>query len=248
MRPPAFGPEVAEPDPEDLDPEPGGADAVLLGNPADERFPLGTEAGSTESGSRLPCPEADGGGPGSRARDLAAIDAAATNVWRASRSSSSIRQDSNRRSRIKPRRTIVGCRSRRSAKVVGVARRREHGQRPTATIRSATPGRPYAAYVTKYGGGPSGRTLLVGMNPGPWGMAQTGIPFGDPVKVREWMEIVELVQPFAGANKRVPVMGFSSHRREVSGARLFSWLSDTMARPSASSPTSSSSTTSPCCF
>jgi single-strand selective monofunctional uracil DNA glycosylase len=82
---------------------------------------------------------------------------------------------------------------------------------------------PYASYITKYGPGRAGRTLLVGMNPGPWGMAQTGVPFGDPVMVRDWLGIKGSVEPFDGAYKRVPVMGFSSHRRERSGTRLYSW-------------------------
>ena len=58
---------------------------------------------------------------------------------------------------------------------------------------------PYASYITKYGPGRAGRTLLVGMNPGPWGMAQTGVPFGDPVMVRDWLGIKGSVEPFDGA-------------------------------------------------
>lgn len=82
---------------------------------------------------------------------------------------------------------------------------------------------PYTAYITRYGRGPVGRNLLVGMNPGPWGMAQIGAPFGDPVTVREWMGITGQVQPFADAHRRCPVRGFSSHRREGSGKRLYGW-------------------------
>lgn len=37
--------------------------------------------------------------------------------------------------------------------------------------------RAYDAYLRKYGGKPR-EVVLIGMNPGPWGMAQTGIPFG----------------------------------------------------------------------
>ena len=33
------------------------------------------------------------------------------------------------------------------------------------------------------------RVLLMGMNPGPWGMAQTGVPFGEIPSVRDWMGI-----------------------------------------------------------
>src|SRR5690625_4197958 len=46
----------------------------------------------------------------------------------------------------------------------------------------------HATYVRRYGQEP-GRILMVGMNPGPWGMAQTGLPFGDVEKVSQWMGI-----------------------------------------------------------
>ena len=42
----------------------------------------------------------------------------------------------------------------------------------------------HRAYLKRYGAGHP-RTLLVGMNPGPFGMAQTGVPFGDAGMVRE---------------------------------------------------------------
>ena len=44
----------------------------------------------------------------------------------------------------------------------------------------------YAAYVEKFVQSPK-RVFLLGMNPGPWGMAQTGIPFGEISAVRDWM-------------------------------------------------------------
>jgi single-strand selective monofunctional uracil DNA glycosylase len=82
---------------------------------------------------------------------------------------------------------------------------------------------PHQEYLRRYGEGPAGRTLLVGMNPGPWGMAQTGVPFGDPLMVRDWMGIDGRVLPFPGAHPRCLVMGFASHRREGSGKRLYGW-------------------------
>ena len=33
------------------------------------------------------------------------------------------------------------------------------------------------------------KVIFLGMNPGPWGMAQTGIPFGEIQAVRDWMNI-----------------------------------------------------------
>ncbi|CAN0453465.1 unnamed protein product, partial [Discosporangium mesarthrocarpum] len=48
---------------------------------------------------------------------------------------------------------------------------------------------PHEKYTRRYGGRSLGRVLLVGMNPGPWGMAQTGVPFGEVGYVRDWLGI-----------------------------------------------------------
>ncbi len=44
----------------------------------------------------------------------------------------------------------------------------------------------FAAYVKRFGAGPK-RAVFLGMNSGPWGMAQTGVPFGEVEAVRDWM-------------------------------------------------------------
>ena len=38
------------------------------------------------------------------------------------------------------------------------------------------------------------KTLFLGMNPGPFGMAQTGVPFGEVAMVRDWMGIEAPIQ------------------------------------------------------
>src|SRR5689334_19565275 len=43
-------------------------------------------------------------------------------------------------------------------------------------------------YLRRYGAGPK-RVLFLGMNPGPFGMVQTGIPFGQIAAVRDWLKI-----------------------------------------------------------
>ena len=43
-------------------------------------------------------------------------------------------------------------------------------------------------YLERYGQAPK-RVVLAGMNPGPWGMLQTGVPFGEVSMVRDWMGI-----------------------------------------------------------
>jgi single-strand selective monofunctional uracil DNA glycosylase len=65
------------------------------------------------------------------------------------------------------------------------------------------------------------RVLLLGMNPGPWGMAQTGVPFGEVEAVRDWMGIEEAIGRPSAEHPRRPIMGFATTRSEVSGRRLW---------------------------
>ena len=46
--------------------------------------------------------------------------------------------------------------------------------------------RMHGAYLESYGEG-SKQVVFLGMNPGPWGMAQTGIPFGEVSAVKDWL-------------------------------------------------------------
>lgn len=81
---------------------------------------------------------------------------------------------------------------------------------------------PYRVYLERFGVAPKD-ILLVGMNPGPYGMAQTGIPFGDVTMVREWMGIEASVGRPDNEHPRRPVLGFACPRGEVSGTRLWGW-------------------------
>ena len=80
----------------------------------------------------------------------------------------------------------------------------------------------YARYVERYGDGPKA-VLLLGMNPGPFGMAQTGVPFGEVASVRDWLGIEEPVGRPEREHPKRPVAGFACHRTEVSGQRLWGW-------------------------
>lgn len=63
--------------------------------------------------------------------------------------------------------------------------------------------------------------FFLGMNPGPWGMAQTGVPFTDPYIARDWMGLSE--QPIGTpSNEREerPIKGWESDRKEASGQKL----------------------------
>jgi len=91
---------------------------------------------------------------------------------------------------------------------------------------------PFRAYLERYGTSPK-RVVLLGMNPGPWGMAQTGVPFGEVNAVRDWLAITGPVeQPLLSHPKR-PVLGFSSKRSEVSGRRLWGWAQRVFGSPEA---------------
>lgn len=81
-------------------------------------------------------------------------------------------------------------------------------------------------YVQRFGDDTK-QTLMVGMNPGPWGMAQTGVPFGDPDIVREAMgiEAIDVHAPPEHREAR-PIYGLGSPRNEVSGTRLYEGLID----------------------
>ncbi len=68
--------------------------------------------------------------------------------------------------------------------------------------------------------------VLFGMNPGPWGMGQTGVPFGDPGLVRDFLGIDGAVEQPRGAHERVPIRGVASPRSEVSGQRLWGGARD----------------------
>jgi single-strand selective monofunctional uracil DNA glycosylase len=91
---------------------------------------------------------------------------------------------------------------------------------------------PYAQYLKRYGNSKK-RVVFMGMNPGPFGMTQTGVPFGEISLVRDWLGIQgEVTRPLREHPKR-PVLGFACGRSEVSGARMWGmWkgLSGTAAR------------------
>jgi single-strand selective monofunctional uracil DNA glycosylase len=89
---------------------------------------------------------------------------------------------------------------------------------------------PHEAYLRRYGGAPK-EVLLVGMNPGPWGMAQTGVPFGEVSAVRDWLQITEPVLRPSSEHPKRPVLGLDCGRSEVSGRRLWGWIREAFSSP-----------------
>jgi single-strand selective monofunctional uracil DNA glycosylase len=89
---------------------------------------------------------------------------------------------------------------------------------------------PHEAYLERWGGGPK-QVLLVGMNPGPFGMAQTGVPFGDVALVRDWLGVQGRVGKPTSEHPARPVLGFACARGEISGQRLWGFARDTFGEP-----------------
>jgi single-strand selective monofunctional uracil DNA glycosylase len=75
-------------------------------------------------------------------------------------------------------------------------------------------------YLCRFGNGAK-RVVFLGMNPGPFGMAQCGVPFGEIAAVRDWMGIETRIGKPARENPKRPVEGFACARSEVSGKRLW---------------------------
>jgi single-strand selective monofunctional uracil DNA glycosylase len=88
----------------------------------------------------------------------------------------------------------------------------------------------YELYLRRYADSPKDNVLL-GMNPGPWGMAQTGVPFGEVTAVRDWLGIEAPIGQPGSVHPKRPVEGFACSRSEVSGRRLWGWARDTFNTP-----------------
>jgi single-strand selective monofunctional uracil DNA glycosylase len=88
----------------------------------------------------------------------------------------------------------------------------------------------HARYLELFGDAPK-ETLFLGMNPGPWGMAQTGVPFGEVGVVRDWLRIDAAIGRPEHEHPKRPIEGLACTRSEVSGARLWGWARDTFTTP-----------------
>ena len=79
---------------------------------------------------------------------------------------------------------------------------------------------PHEAYLRRFGNGRK-RIIFLGMNPGPFGMVQCGVPFGEIAAARDWMGIEAPIGKPAQENPKRPIEGFACQRSEVSGRRLW---------------------------
>jgi single-strand selective monofunctional uracil DNA glycosylase len=102
-----------------------------------------------------------------------------------------------------------------------------HVYNPLVYARAA-----WDAYCDTYGRGER-EVLMLGMNPGPWGMSQVGVPFGEIASVRDWLGIEAPIGQPARPHPKRPVLGFECPRSEVSGRRLWGWAAETFGTPEA---------------
>ena len=89
---------------------------------------------------------------------------------------------------------------------------------------------PYEMYVRRYAATRK-RVIFMGMNPGPFGMVQTGVPFGEVPSVRDWLGISGEVGRPSSEHPRRPVQGFDCPRCEVSGRRLWGLFAERFGTP-----------------
>lgn len=88
----------------------------------------------------------------------------------------------------------------------------------------------FAEYASRFGAA-SKEAVLVGMNPGPWGMAQTGVPFGEVSIVRDWLKLDGAIGKPQREHPARRVLGFECPRSEVSGRRLWGWAREQFETP-----------------
>lgn len=89
---------------------------------------------------------------------------------------------------------------------------------------------PHEKYLSLWGKGPK-PALLLGMNPGPFGMAQTGVPFGDVGMVRDFLRVTGKVGKPKLEHPKRPIEGFACPRGEVSGKRLWGFAAARFGSP-----------------
>ncbi len=93
-------------------------------------------------------------------------------------------------------------------------------------------GQAHEAYLRRYGNTQK-RVVFLGMNPGPFGMMQVGVPFGEVNFVREWLGITDGVTAPSKQHPKRPIEGFQCTRSEVSGKRFWGWAKERWTTPEA---------------
>lgn len=115
----------------------------------------------------------------------------------------------------------------RAARALRVAAGRLTFSEPVACVYNplAYAWAAHEQYLRRFGSCPK-RVVFLGMNPGPFGMVQTGVPFGEVAAVRDWLKIEARIRKPAREHPRRPVTGLDCARSEVSGQRLWGLFAD----------------------
>ncbi len=90
--------------------------------------------------------------------------------------------------------------------------------------------RTHNQFIRQYGGGTK-EAIFLGMNPGPYGMTQTGVPFGEISHVRDWLGITGPINRPQVEHPKRPIQGFDCPRSEISGQRLWGFFKKTFGKP-----------------
>lgn len=88
----------------------------------------------------------------------------------------------------------------------------------------------HVEFLERFGCGRK-HVIFLGMNPGPFGMVQTGIPFGEIAAVRDWMQLHAPIARPAMEHPRRPILGFDCARSEVSGRRFWKLFAERFVSP-----------------
>lgn len=95
-------------------------------------------------------------------------------------------------------------------------------------------GAAHTQYLTLWGGQPQPRRVIfLGMNPGPFGMVQVGVPFGEVAVVHDWLRINAPIRQPLHMNPKRPIEGWACTRSEVSGRRLWGLFQARFGTPEA---------------
>ncbi|MDH5427408.1 MAG: DUF4918 family protein [Nitrospirota bacterium] len=86
---------------------------------------------------------------------------------------------------------------------------------------------------TRQYGADKKEAIFLGMNPGPYGMAQTGVPFGEITHVRDWLGITGPIDRPQLEHPKRPIQGLDCPRSEISGQRLWGFFKETFGTPEA---------------
>lgn len=89
---------------------------------------------------------------------------------------------------------------------------------------------PFWEYICRYGKNEK-KNIFLGINPGPFGMMQNGIPFGAMSIVKDWLSIKAPIKTPQIQHPMRVIKGWKETREEESGARLWGLAKKVFVNP-----------------